>query len=410
MRKYSTAFPTLLRPSCAAAESGGALIMPGRRLPHSNLGRAALATGTAALVNTAVSAMLQVAMNHLLSIAITSAVTALLVYGRAVHQMLLRSSSVYSTTDAAAARALCLCGLFLIASARAPPNVLHLVADDMRPQLGAYGQSRMITPHLDALAAESLVFSSAYTQFAYCAPSRNSFMTGRRPERTRCLNFLTDFRKEHGDSWTSMPQFFKNAGYFTSAAGKLFHDGMDDPLSWSYASNQTGWWGFPVVKGDACDPYGNYCAITNASAIPWTDEDIVLKEGLARMRLANASGRPWWVGIGVHRPHWPSRLPPGWTGPEVYPGDVAPPKWPRGIALAPYMSGAYQDGDYKNPALGCPNCSAPTPDAVEYRRWYYAAVSYADHMLGQAIALLDELGPAVRDNTIVVFHSDHGYQ
>lgn len=109
----------------------------------------------------------------------------------------------------------------LAASARAPrrPNVLHLIADDMRPQMGAYGQRAMLTPSLDALAAGGLVFDHAYTQFAYCAPSRNSFLTGRRPERTRCLNFLADFRQTHGDAWTALPQFFKNAGYFTSGAG-----------------------------------------------------------------------------------------------------------------------------------------------------------------------------------------------
>jgi arylsulfatase A-like enzyme len=288
------------------------------------------------------------------------------------------------------------------------------MADDMRPQLGAYEQPLMLTPNLDALAAESLVFQSAYTQFAYCAPSRNSFMTGRRPERTRCLNFLTTFRKQHGPAWVAMPQFFKNAGYFTSAAGKLYHDTMDDPASWSYPSNQTSWYGFPQVKGDKCDvPYpapANYCEVTPASEVPFTDEELVLKEGMARMLLANASGRPWWVGIGVHRPHWPSRVPPSWAGPVLYPGDIAPPKWPLGIPSAPYMSGAYRDGDYHNPALGCPNCSAPTADAVEYRRWYYAATTYADHMLGKALQLLTTFGPAVVANTIVFFHSDHGYQ
>ena len=300
----------------------------------------------------------------------------------------------------------------LPALAASLPNVLHLIADDLRPQLGAYGQVGMLTPHLDALAATSLVFTSAYTQFAYCAPSRNSFMTGRRPERTRCLNFLTDFRREHGDAWVALPQYFKNAGYFTSAAGKLYHDGMDDPLSWSYPSNQTKWYGYPQVKGDKCDvPYpkdANYCEVTSDSAVPFTDEDLVLAEGMARMQLANASGKPWWVGIGVHRPHWPSRVPQGWTGPAVYPGDIALPKWPLGIPGAPYMSGAYRDGDFKNPALGCPNCSAPAGDTREYRRWYYAAVSYADHMLGKALDLLAAFGPVAYNNTIVIFHSDHG--
>ena len=304
-----------------------------------------------------------------------------------------------------------LAALLATVGAAVHPNVLHLMADDMRPQLGVYANGvATLTPHLDALAASGLLFKNAYTQFSYCAPSRNSFMTGRRPERTRCLNFLTDFRKEHGDAWVSMPQYFRNAGYFTTAAGKLFHDGMDDPLSWSFPSNQTEW--IKDVAGDACDAYGNYCAITNASHIKFTDEDLVLKEGLARMQEAQASGKPWWVGIGVHRPHWPSRLPAGWTGPEVYPGGsiVKPPLSPLGIPGAPYMSGAYKDGDYHNPALGCPNCSAPEADTLEYRRWYYAAVSYADYMLGKAITMLDSFGPEVRDNTIVVFNADHGYQ
>ena len=298
--------------------------------------------------------------------------------------------------------------LFVFISAAVPSNVnvLHLMADDLRPQLNSYGQSYMKTPNLDALALSGLKFEKAYTQFSYCAPSRNSFMTGRRPERTRCLNFLTDFRKLHGDSWVTMPQFFKNKGYFTTAAGKLFHDGMDDPLSWLYPSNQTAW--IKNITGDVCDVHQNYCAITNASHIKFTDEDLVLEEGLARMRLAAASGKPWWVGIGVHRPHWPSRLPEGWLGPEVYPAGVLPPKHPLGIPDTPYMSGAYKDGDYHNPALGCPNCSAPTSDTVNYRMWYYAAVSYVDYMLGKALALLDELG--ARNNTIVMFHADHGYQ
>ena len=291
--------------------------------------------------------------------------------------------------------------------ASSQPNILHLMADDMRPQLGAYGQSAMITPNIDALASESLVFDSSYTQFAYCAPSRNSFMTGRRPERTRCLNFLTDFRQVHGDSWVALPQFFKNQGYFTSAAGKLYHDGMDDPLSWSYPSNQTAW--IQRAEGDICDVNFNYCAVTNNSLAPFTDEDLALKEGLARMRAAHESGKPWWIGIGIHRPHWPSRLPQGFLGPELYPGDIVlPPKHPLSVVDEPFMSGAYRDGDYKNPALGCPDCAAPTADTVEYRRWYYAAVSYADHMLGMALDLLDELG--VKNNTIVVLHSDHGYQ
>lgn len=303
--------------------------------------------------------------------------------------------------------ALLLSAVAVAAAAAAPPNVLYLMADDMRPQLGAYGQPLMKTPNLDALAAESLVFDAAYTQFAYCAPSRASFLTGRRPERTGILNFLHSFREQH-PNWTALPEFFKNAGYFTTSAGKLYHDGFDDSLSWSFPSNQTAW--IQKALGDDCDALYNYCAITPKSLAQYTDEDLVLHEGLLRIRAANASGRPWFVGVGVHRPHWPSRVPAAWAGPLVYPDGVLAPKHPGAIRDEVWMSGDYLASDYKDDAFGCPNCSAPTAHTIEFRRWYYAAVSYADSMLGQALALLDELGPAVRDNTIVVFHSDHGYQ
>lgn len=62
--------------------------------------------------------------------------------------------------------------------------------DDLRPELGAYNQSHMSTPNLDALAARSMVFERAYVQQAVCGASRNSFMTGRYPDATRSYNFI----------------------------------------------------------------------------------------------------------------------------------------------------------------------------------------------------------------------------
>ena len=79
----------------------------------------------------------------------------------------------------------------------APPgakNVLLVVVDDLRPQMGAYYQNQTLTPNIDALAAEALVFDRAYCQIAVCSPSRNSFMSGRRPDTTKVWNFKVDFR------------------------------------------------------------------------------------------------------------------------------------------------------------------------------------------------------------------------
>ena len=73
-------------------------------------------------------------------------------------------------------------------------NVLLIVCDDLRPELGAYNHSHMITPHLDRLAATSLLFERAFTNYAYCSPSRNSFMSGRMPGTSKVFNFLNSFR------------------------------------------------------------------------------------------------------------------------------------------------------------------------------------------------------------------------
>ena len=148
---------------------------------------------------------------------------------------------------------------------------------------------------------------------------------------------------------------------------------------------------------------------TTQSAINHTDEDLALAEGLKRMDLAHASGKPWWVSIGVHRPHWPYRLPPGYWGPDLYPGDVVvPPKHPDMPTGQPWMAGAFRDWDIQDPAKGCPTCEIPTNRTLEYRRWYYAAVTWADYSLGRALQKLRDLGE--ENNTIVVFHADHGYQ
>ena len=98
-------------------------------------------------------------------------------------------------------------------------NVLFIVSDDMRPSLGAYGLPQAVTPNLDALASDGVLFTRAHVQFAYCAPSRNSFMSGRRPDATKCYNFLNHFRDNApGQTWSSLPEHFKRNGSSTREA------------------------------------------------------------------------------------------------------------------------------------------------------------------------------------------------
>ncbi len=90
-------------------------------------------------------------------------------------------------------------------------SVLLITVDDLRPQLNvSYGMDMTSTPNVDRLTREGTTFLRAYCQMAVCSPSRNSFMTGRRPDTTQVWNFVDSFRDAKvGINWTTMPQYFK---------------------------------------------------------------------------------------------------------------------------------------------------------------------------------------------------------
>lgn len=104
------------------------------------------------------------------------------------------------------------------------PNVLLIISDDLRPELGAYGAS-VHSPNIDALATRSVRFDRAYVQQAVCAPSRVSFLTGRRPDTTRLYNFKSYWRQAAGN-FTTLPQHFRENGYFCASVGKVLDKGI----------------------------------------------------------------------------------------------------------------------------------------------------------------------------------------
>src|SRR5688572_3056401 len=118
--------------------------------------------------------------------------------------------------------------LFSSFSAAAAPaaklNVLFLAVDDLRPVLGCYGDPLAQTPNLDRLAASGVRFERAYCQQAVCSPSRNTLMTGIRPESLGIHDLPTFFRTKRPDAVT-LPEHFKANGYTTARFGKLFHTG-----------------------------------------------------------------------------------------------------------------------------------------------------------------------------------------
>eukprot|EP00911_Craspedida_sp_UC1_P000244 UC1_evm1s188 len=114
-------------------------------------------------------------------------------------------------------------------------NVIHLIADDLRPEISApgFGQKVAQTPNIDRLASTGTVFARAYCQQAVCGPSRNSFMTGRRPHHTNVLGNSNgdcfrdvgiDGNGVVGANWTTLPEWFKKSGWNALGGGKTFRE------------------------------------------------------------------------------------------------------------------------------------------------------------------------------------------
>ena len=102
----------------------------------------------------------------------------------------------------------------------------------LRPEFGAYGKEYIHSPNLDRIARRGVTFRRAYCQQAVCSPSRSSLLTGTRPDTTKVWDLETHFRRALPDVVT-LPQHFKQHGYFVQGMGKLYHGGFDDPQSWS---------------------------------------------------------------------------------------------------------------------------------------------------------------------------------
>ena len=101
------------------------------------------------------------------------------------------------------------------------PNILFIAVDDLRPEFGAYGANDIKSPNLDRIAKQGITFNRSYCQQAVCSPTRSSLLTGTRPDTTKVWDLVTHFREALPDVVT-LPQHFKNNGYFVQGMGKIY--------------------------------------------------------------------------------------------------------------------------------------------------------------------------------------------
>ncbi len=281
-------------------------------------------------------------------------------------------------------------------------NVLFIAVDDLKPILGCFGDTKVITPNIDKLASEGTVFANNHCQQAVCAPSRASLLTGLRPDRTKVWDLKTQMRDMNPDIIT-IPHYFIQNGYETASVGKIFDfravDNKHDEVSWSipHIFETIPRW----LVSDKKVP-------TEAPDLPndkFVDGEIAEK-GLGLLKQMVEGGKPFFLGLGLKKPHLPFVAPKKYW--DLYNReDFELAEFQEFAEDAPEF--AFQPGwELRNGYDEVPK-EGPLPEELqrELIHGYYACVSFIDDLIGQYLVALDEYG--IRENTIIVLWGDHGW-
>ena len=180
-------------------------------------------------------------------------------------------------------------------------NLLMIMFDDLRPELSMYGRKHMITPNFERLASRSVVFDYAFSQVAVCNPSRDSLLTGLRPDTIGNYNFQHSY-------WGHMilPKALGRSGYNTAGVGKILHwDGANKDI-WNYYQYDNDWYGYQ----------GREDSYMNSSAMPdktrredqFRDHEFAEKAVHALKKLSSEP-KFFMLGVGFKLPHLALHVP-----------------------------------------------------------------------------------------------------
>lgn len=326
-------------------------------------------------------------------------------------------------------------GIMLPGLARAEqgkPNVLFIVSDDLNFTLSGMGHPECKTPHLDQLAKSSTSFTHAFCQFPLCAPSRASMMTGQYP----LANGVAGNGGDVAPDRVTLPRYFAKHGYWTARVSKIYHMGVpidivegnpgrDHIASWHETYN--------IAALEALTP-GLAEDFTNPSAVQRYPEErrkwLEARTGGPPYRFSNVARaqyavveveesnqhllvdalttdkaiellqsradqpQPFFLAVGLVRPHFP------FVATQDAMGQY------EAAALATPIVPADDHQDIPDQAISAVR-KLDKSSLQKLRRGYYGAVSFMDRQVGRLLSALDRV--RLRDNTIIVFVSDHGY-
>ena len=286
-------------------------------------------------------------------------------------------------------------------------NVLLIMADDLSTDLNVFGNNQIKSPNIDALAEDGLLLKNAYCTVPLCGPSRVAILTGLSPDVTKTPANKKYFRDEVPNAIT-LPQLFKEHGYFSGRVGKIFHmgvpgeigtSGLDDPRSWNKVVNPKG---VDVELENKVINYTPEMGLGSAAAylavrdtIALHTDELVAAETIELLK--ENKDKPFFIAAGFFRPHCPYISPKRFF--DQYPLNEIrlPHSPPRDRDDIPKLALQVYKEDMGMTKL----------QQREIIRAYYASISFMDEQVGKLMRALDEFG--LRENTIVIFMSDHGY-
>lgn len=292
-------------------------------------------------------------------------------------------------------------------SASKKKNILFIMIDDLRPELNIYGENKIISPHIDALAKSGVVFNRAYSNVPVCGASRASLLTGIRPTSKRFLRYNASIKKETPNA-LNLVKHLKNEGYTTISNNKITHlkyDIEEWDEEWYPSSKK--WRNYITEENILLENNGKH---GYAYESPDVDDDAyndgeTANKSIQDLKNLKATGKPFFLAVGFVKPHLPFNAPKKYW--DLYDSKkIELPKNNQFQANVPNRA-RHLWGElryYKDiPKKG----QVSNEMAKKLIHGYYASVSYVDAQVGKLIKGLDDLG--MRENTTIILVGDHGW-
>ncbi|MDN5202279.1 sulfatase [Fulvivirgaceae bacterium BMA10] len=315
------------------------------------------------------------------------------------------------------------------------PNIIFIAVDDLRPDLGCYGNTIVQSPNIDRLAAEGILFRNHFVNVPTCGASRQSLLTGMRPAtRAHLGNNITEHtlsNKAEGTVPETFIHHLKRNGYRTVGIGKISHSadgyiyGYTDsisqkrelPHSWdelifNYGKWETGWNAFfGYADGENRQSLNRQVKPYEKGAVSDTGyvDGLSAQLAVSKLKKLKANGKPFFLGVGFFKPHLPFNSPEKYW--DLYDKESIPispnPLVPQNV----HPNSLHNSGELNGYQLGEEKANLTQPVSDEYaqklRHAYYACISYVDHQIGLILKQLSKLD--LDKNTIVVVWGDHGW-